>query len=66
MSGDTRTPEELVEQGVGLIAQGMFRAGHSTSGNDPRAASELGLSAVSVIREMALDFLKRANAQQSK
>lgn len=49
---------ELIERGVGLIAQGMFRMGDPSGGNDPKAAQEAGFAAVSVIRGMALDFMK--------
>jgi hypothetical protein len=60
MSADGKTGDQLVEDGIALIARGMFRVGHADGGNNPKEASDMGLAAVSVIREMALDFLKRA------
>lgn len=62
-SDEDRTPTDLIEQGVGLIAQGMFRKGDPSRGNDPRTAYDEGMAAVNTIRGLAFDFLKRANAQ---
>lgn len=64
MDDDTRTPSELIEQGVGLIAKGMFRRGSKQGEGRPKEAYEDGMTAVSVIREMAFNFLKQANRKE--
>ena len=61
---DTRTATELIEAGVGLIAQGMFRLGDRAGENNPQAAYDDGMAAVSTIRSMAFDFLKRAKIDE--
>ena len=60
VGGPEKTADQLIEEGVGLIAKGMFRMGHKDAGNDPKAASDAGMSAVSVIREMAFEFMRKA------
>lgn len=57
-----KSPSQMIEEGVGLIARGMFRKGDRSHENDPQAAYEDGMAAVSVIRETALEFLRKANA----
>jgi len=49
---------KLVEDGAALVAQGMFRLG-DTHG-DPQAAYDIGMSVVSVVRDMAFDFGRKA------
>jgi hypothetical protein len=61
MSDDNKTPSDLIEEGVGLIAKGMFRRGDKSAENNPKAAYEDGMLAVGVIREMAFNFLRIAN-----
>lgn len=58
---DGKTASELIEEGVGLIAKGIFRKGDKSGENNPRAAYDAGLAAVSVIRGMAFDFLRQAD-----
>ena len=56
---------DLIEQGVGLIARGMYRMGDGDLGGDPQAASDAGFSAVSVIRGDALEFMRKAKHASS-
>jgi hypothetical protein len=56
-----KTGEQLIEEGVGLVARGMFRRGDKGGENNPEAAYDSGMTAVSVIREMAFDFLRQVN-----
>ena len=60
----TATSSELIEAGVGLIARGMFRKGDKSGEAQPREAYEDGMAAVSVIRDMAFNFLKISNAEK--
>jgi len=61
---DDKSASKLIEQGVGLIAQGMFRTASKDGENDPKEAYERGMVAVSIIRDSAFDFLKQANARK--
>ena len=63
MGQDERTPEQLIEYGVGLIAKGMFRMGSASKLGRPRDAHDSGMAAVSTIRGMALDFLRTAETK---
>lgn len=56
---DDKTASQLIEEGVGLIAQGMYRKADREK--NPQAAYEDGMAAVNVIRHMAFDFLKKSN-----
>ncbi len=60
----TGTASQMIEDGVGLVARGLFRLGDKSGENNPQAAGDAGLTAVSVIREMALDFLRKANCKE--
>lgn len=62
---DDRTADQLIENGVALIAQGMFRKGSREGQGDPRGAFDSGMSAVSVIRELAFDFYRLAEKQKA-
>jgi hypothetical protein len=52
-----KTPNQLVEEGIGLIATGLFRANKE---HGPAEAADMGSAAVSTIRGMWLDFYKKA------
>jgi hypothetical protein len=54
------TADQLIEEGVGLVARGMFRLGDKSGENKPQAAFDAGLAAVSTIRSMAFDFKRNA------
>lgn len=54
--------EEWIEKGLGLIALGMLKIGDEKFGNDPKLAYEYGMSAVSIIREMSFEFLKKVSS----
>lgn len=51
---DELTADQLIEEGIGLIARGLFRKG--TNEGNLEDAYRSGMSAVSVIREMALNY----------
>lgn len=56
------TPEELVEEGLGLISRGMFREGYTNK--NPKEAASMGWSVVSVIRDISFDL--EAQARKAK
>ena len=61
---DKASAEKLIEDGVGLVAQGMFRLG--STNNDPQAAYDAGMTVVSVVRDMAFDFARKAGVFEDK
>jgi hypothetical protein len=52
----TMSPDELMEEGLGLISRGMFRLGDKSLQNKPMEAYEQGMTLVSIIRDMAFSF----------
>jgi len=54
------SPDEMIEEGLSLIARGMFRMADENIGNDPRGAYDAGMGLVSVIRNMAFDFNRKS------
>lgn len=63
MDEQKRIAEEMIEDGIALVARGMFRKGAKGEGNDPNEAYKSGMSAVSVIRGMAFDFKRLAKQE---
>ena len=61
---DARSADQLIEEGVGLIAKGMFRLGDKSHEANPQAAYDAGMAVVSTVRGMSFDFLKIANAKK--
>lgn len=57
----TMTPDELIEEGLGLVARGMFRLGDRGHMNKPMEAYDKGMSVVSVVRDMAVNFYRIGN-----
>lgn len=55
------TAEGMIEEGVALIARGLFRIGDASGRGDPAAAFTYGMVAVSTIRDMAFDFLRNVD-----
>ncbi|MGI9351832.1 MAG: hypothetical protein ACR2O3_09735 [Rhizobiaceae bacterium] len=49
-----KTADEWIEEGVGLIARGMYRKAEQEG--DRQGAFDYGMAAVSTIRKMAFDF----------
>lgn len=56
------TPEELVEEGLGLISRGMFREGYTNK--NPKEAASMGWTVRNVIADMCYDF--EAQARKAK
>ncbi len=53
--------EDMLEEGVGLIARALFRIGHKEHGNDPKQAFEEALRVCATVRSLGLDFAKQYN-----
>ncbi len=62
MDHKRRTADQLIEDGVGLIARGMFRMGATGEQNNPQKAYNAGMAAISTIREMAFEFLRKTKS----
>jgi hypothetical protein len=58
----TMTPEEIIEEGLGLVSRGMFREG--CTNKNPKEAASMGWSVVSVVRDMCFDL--EAQARKAK
>ena len=61
--GKRKTPNELVEEGVGLVAKGLFRAKEQMGPQEARILCE---SAKNVLAEMWFDFYRLEQKVKSK
>ncbi len=59
------TGYEMVEHGIGLIARGLFRQGHSEYEGDPVKAYELATVAASCLRDEAVSWRRKAEAEEA-